>query len=86
MEHNASTFCFYCGRKVNMIYKNIKKSFNGKVITIYNVPLYSCKDCREIFYSEFVIDTFKNMSQLEIDFSSCDFKTLCYKIGLYSSE
>lgn len=81
MENNTSMFCFYCGRKTDLIYKEIRKSFNHKMVTIYNVPLFYCKNCREVFYPDFVIDAFKNFAKSEEQPSKCDFKSLSLTTG-----
>lgn len=81
MEHNTSMFCFYCGRKTELVYKEIRKSFNQKMVTIHNVPLFHCKDCREVFYPDFVIDAFNNFAKLDVQTSNCDFKSLCFNLS-----
>lgn len=55
MTNISPKFCFYCGKKTEIIKKDIKKSVCDKMISVKNVPLHCCRDCREIFYPDSVI-------------------------------
>jgi len=53
--------CFYCEKKTAVTFKSLKKSFNNKLYTINNVPIYYCTKCEEIFYPDFVIKVFNKI-------------------------
>lgn len=76
MDNNSNFFCFYCGKKTETIYKEIRRPCSGKMVTIQNVPLFSCKSCREIFYPFFVISVLNSMSKAELNSARYDFKDL----------
>ncbi len=77
MEHNKIFFCFYCGKKTELIYKDVRRPVNGKMTTINNVPLFSCKSCREVFFPAFVIQVLNKIQRLELDSSRYSFEDIC---------
>ena len=76
MDLNKSSFCYYCGKKTEIIHKQIRRSFNGRMVTIHNVPMFFCRSCREIFFPNYVINIFNAMSKLELDSTYFDFGTI----------
>ncbi len=80
MENNKTFFCFYCGKKTELIYKEIRKPVNGKIMVINDVPLFSCKSCREVFYPSFVIQVLNKIQKLELDSSRYSFESICKNI------
>jgi len=76
MSENLFNFCFYCGKKTQIIHKDLRKSYNGKMILITNVPLYNCKSCREVFYPSFVIKVFNKIPTLELDKNEYEYNSI----------
>lgn len=76
MSENTSNFCFYCGKKYEMIYKDLRKTYGGKIVLIKNVPLYNCKSCREVFYPNFVIKILNKLAALKLDKNEYEFDLL----------
>jgi len=76
MPENISHFCFYCGKKSEITHKDLRKTYNGKMILIKDVPLYNCKSCREVFYPNYVIKIFNKLPNLNLDKNEYDFNYL----------
>ncbi|MGE5474997.1 MAG: YgiT-type zinc finger protein [Ignavibacteriales bacterium] len=76
MTDKTSNFCFYCGKKSEVIHKDLRKPYNDRMILIKNVPLYNCKSCREVFYPNYVIKILNKLQSLKLDKNEYDFESL----------
>ncbi|MGE5329855.1 MAG: YgiT-type zinc finger protein [Deltaproteobacteria bacterium] len=76
MLENISYFCFYCGKKSEIIHKDLRKNLNGKMVLIKNVPLYNCKSCREVFYPNHVIKLLNKLPSLNLEKNEYEFESL----------